>query len=292
MQSTGRNLTIMNSKVTSTVTADVLSLLICLYTSADAVAAHAPSPADFADNTTGLEFVEIPPGSFIMGTDDLEPALAEMSKPDAALIADETPAHNVVFKHSFYMSTTEVTQQAWFGIMHTRPGPPEHWHHEHWQQLPVVSVSWDDAQQFIKLLNSVENRFNYRLPTEAEWEYAARAGDTGLRPFNKLDMDEYAWYLLSSNDQVQPVAKLRPNAFGLYDMMGNVWEWVSDWYEPDTYAQSKTLNPTGPATGDKKVRRGGSYHCPPHLIRPGYRAADKPDKTFSVLGFRLIAEPR
>ena len=245
-----------------------------------------------ADPLNGLPFVVIPAGEFVMGTTNLDEAVADMPKPDKNMIADETPAHRVIFKQSFLLSKTEVTQEIWFNIMHSRPGPETHWQHPQWKQLPVVSVSWHDTQNFIKKLNRQSGKTIYRLPTEAEWEYAARAGNTDLRPFSSLDMDQYAWYLHSSNDEIQPVATREANPWGLHDMYGNVWEWVNDWYNPSTYANSTNSNPQGPTEGDKKVRRGGSYHCPPHLIRPGYRSADLPTKAYSVLGFRLVATPR
>ncbi|GMR00861.1 MAG: hypothetical protein BMS9Abin19_0201 [Gammaproteobacteria bacterium] len=239
-----------------------------------------------------LKFVTIPTGQFIMGTADLSEALADLPTPDAAMIEDETPAHIVAFEKPFQLSQTEVTQKTWLNIMHSKPGPAENWQADNWQQLPVVSISWNAANQFIDRLNQQSTRLRYRLPTEAEWEYAARADYTGLRPFSKIDMDEYAWYINSSNDEVQPVAQLKPNKWGLYDMYGNVWEWVSDWYSPTAYAGSVRLSPQGPKQGNKKIRRGGSYHCPPHLIRPAYRAADTTEKAYSVLGFRLVAEKK
>jgi formylglycine-generating enzyme required for sulfatase activity len=265
---------------------------LCFAATGSFAAKPSSDQQNFHDATTGLDFVSIPAGQFTMGTTDLEQALAEMPKPDGKLIADEIPAHRVEFDHDLLLSNTEVTQQSWYSIMHTRPGPDSHWQHEHWQQLPVVSVSWLDAQQFIDRLNTMSKTWHYRLPTEAEWEYAARAGDASLRPFSTLEMDQYAWFINSSNDEIHPVAQLKPNAFGLYDMFGNAWEWVADWYKDDAYALSSTLNPQGPATGDRKVRRGGSYHCPPHLVRSGYRAADEPTTAYSVLGFRLVAEAR
>lgn len=243
----------------------------------------------FVDDTSGLTFVSIPAGKFTMGTTTLEAAATEMPKPDIVLIRDETPPHRIKFKQSFLLSSTEVTQAQWLKIMQTRPGPDKHWQHPQWQNLPVVSVSWNDTQSYIGKLNRMSDQYRYRLPTEAEWEYAARAGDSSLRPFSKLEMDEHAWYLLSSNDEVQAVAQLKANQWGLHDMMGNVWEWVADWYQADHYRDSAFVNPTGPNHGSKKVRRGGSYHCPPHLIRPGYRAADNPENAYSVLGFRLVA---
>ena len=244
-----------------------------------------------------LEFVTIPAGQFIMGTENLAEALADLPEPKAAMIDDETPAHTVIFDKPFLLSKTEVTQKLWFEIMHSKPGPAENWQAGNWQRLPVVSISWDAAREFIDKLNQHSDKRHYRLPTEAEWEYAARAGSTGLRPFDKIAMDEYAWYINSSNDEVHPVAMLKANAWGLHDMYGNVWEWVADWYSPGTYknrayAESEEISPQGPEQGTKKIRRGGSYHCPPHLIRPAYRAADTTDKAYSVQGFRLVAEEK
>lgn len=244
------------------------------------------------ESLNGLQFIKIPAGEFVMGTANLDEAVADMPKPDKNMITDETPAHHVIFRQSFLLSKTEVTQEIWLNIMASRPGPEEHWKHPQWKQLPVISVSWYDTQNFIKKLNQQSAETIYRLPTEAEWEYAARAGNTDLRPFPLLDMDQYTWYLHSSNDEIQPVATRKANPWGLHDMYGNAWEWVSDWYKPNSYANSTHENPQGPVEGDKKVRRGGSYHCPAHLIRPGYRAADLPSKAYSVLGFRLVSAPR
>ena len=253
--------------------------------------AEPPAPNPLMD----FNFVTIPAGQFVMGTTDLKEAIADLPDPGAAMIKDETPAHTVIFEKPFQLSQTEVTQKIWLNVMHSKPGPASYWQAKNWQQLPVVSVSWTASNRFIEKLNQLSTDKHYRLPTEAEWEYAARAGNSGLRPFAKLAMDEYAWYLHSSNDELQAVALLKANAWGLHDMYGNVWEWVADWYSPRTYAdrayaQSAKINPQGPENGTKKIRRGGSYHCPPHLIRPAYRAADNPDKAYSVLGFRLIVE--
>ncbi|NOQ87538.1 MAG: SUMF1/EgtB/PvdO family nonheme iron enzyme [Gammaproteobacteria bacterium] len=256
------------------------------------VSSHLQAAPAAPKSVPDLKFVTIPAGQFTMGTTDLSEALADLPEPEAAMIKDETPAHSVIFTKSFQLSQTEVTQKVWLNIMHTKPGPAKNWQANNWQQLPVVSVSWKAANEFINKLNQQSDSFRYRLPTEAEWEYAARAGNTGLRPFSKIDMDEYAWYINSSNDEVQPVAQLKANAWGLYDMYGNVWEWVADWYSPTAYAESETVSPQGPKQGNKKIRRGGSYHCPPHLIRPAYRAADTLDKAYSVQGFRLVIEKK
>lgn len=244
------------------------------------------------DAATGLHFVTIPAGRFMMGTTDLDLAVAEMPEPDRSLIRDETPAHQVHINQPFQLADTEVTQQLWLNIMASRPGPDSHWRLQGWQTLPVVSVSWEDTRRFIDTLNQRSERYTYRLPTESEWEYAARGGSPDLRPFDRLALDEHAWYLHNSDDIPHPVAGLEANAYGLYDMFGNAWEWVADWYASDAYQHHRKTNPTGPMDGDKKVRRGGSYHCPPHLVRSAYRAADASDTRYSVLGFRLVREPR
>lgn len=250
--------------------------------------------AEVANTTDKLElkFVTIPAGQFTMGTTNLAEAIADLPDPKAEVVDDESPAHTVIFEQSFQMSQTLVTQKLWLDTMGTKPGPEFHWAHKNWQQFPVVGINWNDANLFINKLNQNNRNKHYRLPTEAEWEYAARAGSTGLRPFSRLAMDEYAWFIHNSNDEIQAVGQLKPNHWGLHDMYGNVWEWVSDWYSPTTYTSATRINPQGPEKGIKKVRRGGSFHCPPHLIRSAYRATNSPDKSYSVLGFRLVVEEK
>ncbi len=243
-------------------------------------------------NPVGMRLIEIPAGSFIMGTEDLDAAAMEMPRADPGQIRDETPAHKVVFARPFWMSATEVTQAQWLKVMGNRPGPESLWRRKDWRKLPVVSVSWPMAQRFVDALNKLDRDFRYRLPTEAEWEYAARAGTRGLRPWPETDLEDHAWFINNSGDRPHPVATRKPNAWGLYDMIGNAWEWTADWYAPDTYSQETRIDPKGPPTGDKRVRRGGSYHCPMHLTRVAYRAPDFPDKRYSVLGFRLVAHRR
>jgi formylglycine-generating enzyme required for sulfatase activity len=267
---------------------------LCTATLLTAVLWTAASPAPAADtihNALGMEFVRIPAGEFLMGSADLEEIIIEQPDGDAAMIRDETPAHSVIIGTPFYLGTTEVTQAQWLAVMDSRPGPAEHWERRDWKQLPVVSVTWDDTQAFIKALNSHNETLRYRLPTEAEWEYAARAGTTGIRPFPEGDLVRHAWYINNSTDRIQPVATRAANPRGLHDMFGNVWEWVSDWYAPDTYATAARTDPAGPERGTKKIRRGGSFHCQAHLVRPAYRSADTPDTRYSVIGFRLVAIP-
>ncbi|MDT8388089.1 MAG: formylglycine-generating enzyme family protein [Thiogranum sp.] len=247
--------------------------------------------SDVYRNPVGMEFLEIPAGSFIMGTPDLDEAIAENPDGQIDTVRDEHPPHTVTFATPFYLGATEVTQGQWLEIMDTRPGPEAYWSDSDWQRLPVVSVSWHDAQRFIQRLQVRDPKTRYRLPTEAEWEYAARAGTQGLRPMTVQALPEQAWYIRNSGDVPHPVAGRAASSWGLYDMLGNVWEWTQDRYAPDYYARAADTDPQGPATGDKRVRRGGSYHCPLHMVRPGYRSADDPDAAYSVIGFRLVAVP-
>lgn len=243
------------------------------------------------ENRWGMTFLAIPSGQFIMGTRDIDAATMEHPSGDASQIRDETPPHPVNIS-TFHLGRTEVTQQQWLAVMDTRPGPEANWQREDWQKLPVVTVSWHRVMDFINALNEQDSAYDYRLPTEAEWEYAARGGRDGLRPFDIDKLDEYAWTISNSGDSLQAVATRRENPFGIHDLYGNAWEWTQDWYAPDYYSNSPADNPQGPPNGIKRVRRGGSFHCPVHLVRPGYRAPELPDKRYSVLGFRLVAEPK
>ncbi len=246
--------------------------------------------ADILENSLGMRFIQVPAGSFTMGTVEVEAARMEFPEPKPDDVLDETPAHTVRISAPFYLGETEVTQDAWYRVMENRPGAVDYWARDDWETLPMATASWYMAQRFVEELNKLDRDYRYRLPTEAEWEYAARAGSHGLRPVAETELERHAWFIDNSGDEPRPVASREANAFGLYDMLGNVWEWVADWYAADTYARSDATDPQGPGEGFAKVRRGGSYHCPIRLLRPGYRAANKPGTAYSVQGFRLVAE--
>jgi formylglycine-generating enzyme required for sulfatase activity len=182
-----------------------------------------------------IEFVTIAAGEFLMGC----------SENDSACNADEKPAHPVRITKPFEIGKYEVTQSQWEAVMGSNPSALRG------ADRPVESISKGEAQQFLNKLNERNDGFRYRLPTEAEWEYAARAGSKA--PYaGKLD--EIAWYAGNSEDETHPVGKKKPNAWGLYDMQGNVREWVQDFYSANYYGSSPAENPTGPAAGERGGR--------------------------------------
>ena len=150
---------------------------------------------------------------------------------------------------------------------------------------PVAKVNWNQAQAFCE-------HYGYRLPTEAEWEYAARAGSTGRWPFGEDEsrLNDYAWYSQNSGNETHPVGQKRANPWGLYDMAGNVWEWVADWHGP--YSADPQTDPTGPTTGDSRVLRGGAFDFGPGNLRSAFRSWYGPEVEDGDNGFRCARGPR
>ncbi|MBC8211302.1 MAG: SUMF1/EgtB/PvdO family nonheme iron enzyme [Gammaproteobacteria bacterium] len=248
--------------------------------------------AESFSRSFGVSFVRINPGSFIMGNQHFGELATEVPGERMESLKKELPAHKVTISKEFYLATTEVTQALWQEMMHDQPGKEERWEREDWASIPVSRVSWEDVKEFIQQLNMLDSEYRYRLPTEAEWEYAARAGSSGLRPFDFNAMGDYAWYRDNSGDKPMPVGSLKPNAWGLYDMIGNVWEWVEDSYDPEYYQYSPELDPRGGDNAYRKSMRGGSYHCTTERVRVGIRGSFDEERSMSVLGFRLAAEKR
>jgi formylglycine-generating enzyme required for sulfatase activity len=209
--------------------------------------------------------------------------------------SNEQPAHEVTVG-DFYMGRYEVTQRLWKEVMGKRN--PSNF--KSCDECPVENVSWDDVQKFIAELNRQTGR-QYRLPTEAEWEYAARGGGKQVmfgNGKNVADPKEINFngdwnptnYSVKGIDRGKtvPVGSLNsPNALGLHDMSGNVWEWCSDWYSPDYYEKSPSSNPTGPGSGSYRVRRGGSWNGSPAVCRVAVRQGSWPNYRGNGLGFRL-----
>ena len=226
-------------------------------------------------NAINMEFVRVPAGSFAMGARESEDGSSK-----------ERPRHTVHISKSFYLAKYEVTQQQWIAVMgNINPSNFQS------PDRPVDEVSWNDAQLFIQKLNAFEKGKSYRLPTEAEWEYAARAGsETNYCYGNDPEgakLSTHAWFEQNSSKQTHPVGKLSPNNWGLYDMHGNVTEWVQDNYDKKYYSISPKKDPLGPENGRKKVVRGGSWINQAYSCRSAARGYYSVDYTDSDFGFRI-----
>jgi formylglycine-generating enzyme required for sulfatase activity len=213
-------------------------------------------------------FARIPAGEFQMGSEN---------------DSDEQPVHRVKISRDFEMGKCEVTQAQWQAVMGDNPSSFKG------DNLPVEEVSWNDVQEFIRKLNQGDSKYQYRLPTEAEWEYACRAGTTGDYAG---DLDAMAWYGSNSNNQTHPVGQKQANKWGLYDMHGNVWEWCQDWYDSNYYGQSPGADPTGPTAGSYRVYRGGGWLSTAASCRSAIRFSISPGDRRYVLGFRLLRTAR
>jgi formylglycine-generating enzyme required for sulfatase activity len=214
----------------------------------------------------GIELVLVPAGSFKMGSNSYD---------------DERPVHDVTISMAFYMGKYEVTQAQWQAVMGSNPSNFKG------DNLPVENVSWDDAVAFIARLNAQKDGYSYRLPSEAEWEYACRAGTTGDYAG---DLDAMAWYDKNSGNKTHDVGTKAPNAFGLFDMHGNVLEWCQDWYQ-DSYSGAPTDGSAWLSGGDQNYRvlRGGSWNSDAGLLRSTNRSRSSPDVRNADVGFRVVA---
>jgi formylglycine-generating enzyme required for sulfatase activity len=317
--------------------------------SAFSVGVSQPALLETHTDSLGMEFVLIPAGSFLMGTDDSE--IIELkdlghrwdwerkwekweqdlkwarkmecrweSAVTSHILGDQKPWHCVTISRPFYLGKSPVTQRQWEAVMGDNPsyfqGRPDN---------PVERVSWRDAQEFIARLNRREGSGKYRLPTEAEWEYACRADTTSYYSFNptnygddgisieewvdRMDLDYFVkvwlgtydcspwerefchlpvWYSNNSKNQTSITGKKPPNPWGLHDMLGNVWEWVQDWYGENYYAGSPVVDPKGPSEGWSRVLRGGSWYSDEGIVLLNtYRLNSPPNTRDSSIGFRL-----
>jgi formylglycine-generating enzyme required for sulfatase activity len=227
-------------------------------------------------NLKDMEFVLIQPGEFDMGSPPNE----------IGRYQDEGPVRHVTIPKSFYMSKYEVTQEQWRKVMGSDPST------FNGSDLPVEMVSWNEVQEFIRKLNERESSVKYRLPSEAEWEYAARAGTTTRYSFgdDESDLGEYAWYNENSAGKTHPVGQRKPNSWGLYDMHGNVWEWVQDeWHDSYDGAPSDGSAWEG-GDGADRVIRGGGWTLVARSCRSAIRSGFDPGDRSGILGFRLLQE--
>lgn len=324
-----------------------ISCLMVLATSVPA-AAYATEPATL-ENSLGMRFVQVPVGTFQMGNarslERMTQLFPEYEQSRLAALSDETPVHTVWITRAFWLGQHEVTvgqfrrfveqsgyvpesvldggggygydpaydpvnterHDAFAGrdpkYSWANPGFPQEDDH------PVLNVTWNDAVAMARWLSDKEGR-RYRLPTEAEWEYACNAGQSTLFPIGNdpvaLDLTanvfdagsarlwpQWASYARPGNDGfpfTAPVGSFEPNAFGLYDMAGNAWEWTADWYGENYYVDSPLENPQGPASGSVKVRCGGSWHTWSLYARCNFRNVNSPDTRYVLQGMRLLLE--
>jgi sulfatase modifying factor 1 len=269
-------------------------------TAGPASSGPAPKPGDSLTNPQdGLEYVWIPPGTFQMGC----------SSGDAQCSDAERPSHQVTLTSGFWTSRTLVTVAAYqrFSSSSGRQMPPPPPFNPAWssRNMPIVNVSWDDGQAYCHWAGS-----GGRLPTEAEWEYLARGGNpaaryapldevawygdnSGPRRVNsekiwKADRDNYLMRLADNGNMTHSVGQKLPNGFGLYDTVGNVWEWTSDWFDETYYQRSPSSDPTGPAIGQMRVLRGGSFMSIPMFARVSYRYQNPPGSGSLLTGFRCV----
>jgi len=261
-----------------------------------------PGKVDVVDFGEGvkLEMVLVPAGKFKMGftkkeLEDLKVVIQEEFKKwkkkelgkeeldDVDLIMSfQGKQHEVTLTKPFYMGKHEVTQEQWEAVMGKNPSE------EKGAKLPVTDVSWEDCQEFIKKLNKKTDG-GYRLPTEAEWEYSCRAGTTTAYSFGNKITPKDANYEDSKIAKPVAVGSYKPNAFGLYDMHGNVWEWCEDWKAD--YPAGAVTDPKGPATGEIRVLRGGSFIRYVSYARSSTRTYLTPTYRLNVVGFRLARTP-
>jgi formylglycine-generating enzyme required for sulfatase activity len=226
-------------------------------------------------NSIGMEFVLVPAGSFqvVIGKNEFA----------------EDVFSTAIISKPFYLGKYPVTQEQWVAVMESNPSFFKG------RRNPVEKVSWNDAQEFIRRLNTKEGHERYRLPTEMEWEYAAKGG-TNTKYFFMKDpktwaeaeglLADYAWSRGNARETTHPVGQKKPNPYGFYDIYGNVFEWVQDWYAELPKSQKMT-DYRGPKTGDVRVNRGGSWFYTAKLCRSDHRDYDKPDFRDTDLGFRL-----
>ncbi len=248
----------------------------------------AKQPVELTD-PFGMKFRLIRAGEFVMGSPRNWKHRGR----------DEGPRHTVRITRPFYLGVHEVTQGNWKEIMGTKPWNGQEYVQER-DENALSCVSWNHAQAFINKLNAQSEKYQYRLPTEAEWEYACRAGSTTMFCFGN-DQDQlgkYAWWggiynsgTAQGETYAHPVGEKLPNAWGLHDMHGNVWEWCEDWYDPKYYKVSPSEDPRGPESGTQRVIRGGSWAVTYTICRSTDRVSDSPDKGTEFYGFRLVLIP-
>lgn len=243
------------------------------------VSLAAQNSKTYTVNGVSFKMILVQGGSFTMGC---------TSEQGSDCFSDEKPSHSVTLS-DFWMGETEVTQALWKAVMGNNPSGFTG------DNLPVESVSWDDCQNFIKKLNSqlsgvIPSDWRFALPTEAQWEYAARGGKNKsyYKYAGSNSVGDVAWYPDNSNSKTHTVKSKKPNALGLYDMSGNVFEWCADWSSASYYGVSAVGDPKGPSSGTNRVVRGGSYYNESAWCRVSRRGSKSADARHNNFGFRIV----
>jgi formylglycine-generating enzyme required for sulfatase activity len=247
--------------------------------------AQKPSPEDrVKTNSVGMKLVWIPPGEFMMGSKLPPGEVTRRYNGSPVRYQNEHPQRKVTLTRGFWMGESEVTQAQYRAVMGSNSS------HSKGDDLPVEMVSWHDAMEFCRKLSQKEGK-TYTLPTEAQWEYAARAGTDTAYCFgdDPSQLGEYAWHRGNTGSRTHPVKMKKPNDFGLYDVHGNVWEWCLDWYQ-DSYNGLEHVDPLGPRSGQARVARGGAWHAyaGPYrsAVREGYHPGAR--NCYLDVGFRVV----
>lgn len=224
-------------------------------------------PNSYECTKTGIEFILVKPGTFLMGNNEG--------------ISHDSPVHKVTITKPFFMGKFSVTQKQYQKVIETNPSINKA------EENPVENVSWDDCMDFVKKLNKFSEE-DFRLPTEAEWEYCCKAGTTSLYFFgdNKGDLCDYGWYKDNSGRKSQKVGTKKQNPWGFYDMLGNVWEWCQDWHSP--YTSKAVTDPKGASSGNNKISRGGACNGSEIVCSCSTRNGTPPDNKSYAYGFRLV----
>jgi formylglycine-generating enzyme len=248
----------------------------------DLVASGVKPVGPFFTNSIGMKFAWIPAGTFLMGSPESE-----------ELRLDDETQHKVTLTRGYWLGIHPVTQEQWQAVMGNNPS---HFKDENF--LPVHQASWDDCQEFLTKLNGQDGEA-YRLPSNAEWEFACRSGTLTPFFFGDTIRPDQANYDCSffygkgtrgiAHRKPTPVGSYQPNAFGLHDMHGNVWEWCADWFEP--YSTSEVVDPEGRASGRGRVLHGGSWDYYPSVARSAFRLGYESDTRFYQAGFRVARSP-
>jgi formylglycine-generating enzyme required for sulfatase activity len=231
------------------------------------------SDGELLTNCIGMQFKRLPAGSFLMGAPDSE----KDRRPN------DCPQHKVTLTQPFYLGVYLVTQEQYEKVMGKNPSNFKG------AKRPVETVNWSEAQDFCLKLSKLQMNMTYRLPTEAEWEYAARAGTQTAYYWGDNFDGQYAWCKENSKGESQEVGTRQPNAWGLYDMSGNAWEWCADWF--GAYPASEQVDPKGAASGSNRVLRGGAWGAAPNACCSTYRLDSPVDNRNFVMGFRVVAVP-